>query len=43
MQFNIVRYYMNNYKNWGRTSDAGPTGDTPYLAVTGEQWSVFCE
>ena len=24
-------------------SDAGPTKDTPYLALTGELWDVFCE
>ena len=24
-------------------SDAGTTKDTPYLALTGELWGVFCE
>ena len=24
-------------------SDAGSTKDTPYLALTGELWGVFCE
>ena len=24
-------------------SDAGSTKDTPYLTLTGELWSVFCE
>ena len=24
-------------------SDAGSTKDTPYLALTGEIWGVFCE
>ena len=24
-------------------SDAGSTKDTPYLALTGEQWGVLCE
>ena len=23
-------------------SDAGSTKDTPYLALTGEHWGVFC-
>ena len=43
MWSNIVRYYINNYRNWGRISDAGSTKDTPYLALTGELWSVFYE
>ena len=24
-------------------SDTGSTKDTPYLALTGELWGVFCE
>ena len=27
----------------GRESDFELTKDTPYLALTGEVWSVFCE
>ena len=43
-QANIVRYYMNNYRNWGNMSirwwiHRWP----PYLALTGELWGVFCE
>ena len=41
---NIVRYYMNNYRNWGRIPmRSWIQKDTPYLALTGELCGVFCE
>ena len=41
---NIVSYYINNYKNWGRILfTCWIHINTPYLALTGELWGVFCE
>ena len=41
---NIVTYNMIYYRNWGRLSiDTGSTKNTPYLALMGELWGVFCE
>ena len=41
---NIVRYYIDNYRNCGRVSiTCWMHKDTPYLALTGELWGVFCE
>ena len=43
-QSNIVRYDMNNYGNWGRISIRyWIHKGTPYLALTGELWGVFCK
>ena len=35
MQPNTVRYCINNCRNWGRISKAGPAKGTPYLARYG--------
>ena len=41
---NIVRYYINNYRNWGRISiRCWVHKNIPYLTLTGELWGVFCE
>ena len=47
-RYNAVQYCKNI--SWSITgtgaeyqSDAGSTKDTPYLALTGELWGVFCE
>ena len=41
---NMVRYCINNCRNWGRISNRCWTHkDTPYIAVTGALWGVFCE
>ena len=41
---NIVRYYMNNYRNWGRISIRCLIQKyITYLDLTGEIWVVFCE
>ena len=42
-RFNIVRYYINEYRNWSRIwIRRWIHKDTPYLALTGEIWGVFC-
>ena len=41
---NIVRYYMNDYRNWDMVSiRCRIHKDTPSIALTGEWWGVFCE
>ena len=41
---NIVRYYINNYRNWGRISIRCLIHkDNSYIALNGELWGVFCE
>ena len=41
---NIVRYYINEYRNRGRISiRVLDPQDTPYLVLTGKLWDVFCE
>ena len=41
---NIVRHYINDYKNWGKISiRCWIHKDTPYLALLGELCGVFCE
>ena len=39
---NIVRHFINIYRNWDRIS-IRCCRDTTYLAITGELWGVFCE
>ena len=42
---NIVRYYINDYRNWGRISTRCwiHKKNTAYLTLTGELWGVFCK
>ena len=43
-QSNIVQYYIKITGTEAECqSDAGSIKDTPYLAVTGVLWGVFCE
>ena len=37
MWSNILRYYINNYRNWGRISIRS------WIHLTGELWGVLCE
>ena len=40
---NIVRYYMNDYKNWGRISIRCCIHKRRLPTLTGKLWAVFCE
>ena len=43
-RFNIVRYCINYYRNWGRISiRCWIKQDTPYLTQTVKIWGVICE
>ena len=43
-RFNIVRYYINKYRNWWRILIRSWIKKVAlYLALTGELWGVICE
>ena len=43
-RYNIVRYYINDYRNWGRISiRCWIHKRDPIPCLTGELWGVFCE
>ena len=42
-RYNPARCNMIFLTEGGYTSEFWPTKDTPYLALAGELWGVFCE